>query len=83
MTQQQTDHALSTADMVPATEGPRPSERSDSAVTGDQQSTGGGVHAVPQASGTLEPNGRATLPPGNGSSGTAATPAVDPGSTPE
>ena len=31
--------------MVSATEGPRPSERSDSGVTGDQQSTGGGITA--------------------------------------
>jgi hypothetical protein len=82
MTQQQSDHALSTADMVSATEGPQPSERSDSAVTGDQQSTGGGMRALSQATGTQEPNGRATPPAGNGLAGQAPTPAVGPASTP-
>lgn len=82
MTQPQTDHALSTADMVSATEGPRPSERSGSAVTGYQQSTGGGMHAQPRATGTLEPDGRATPPFGDGLARSAPTPAVDMGLTP-
>ena len=82
MTQPQTDHALSTGDMVSATEGPRPSERSGSAVTGYQQSTGGGMHAQPRATGTLEPDGRATPPVGDGLARSAPTPAVDMGLTP-
>ena len=82
MTQPQTDHALSTANMVSATEGPRPSERSGSAVTGYQQSTGGGMHAQPRATGTLEPDGRATPPVGDGLARSAPTPAVDMGLTP-
>ena len=68
--------------MVSATEGPRPSERSGSAVTGYQQSTGGGMHAQPRATGTLEPDGRATPPVGDGLARSAPTPAVDMGLTP-
>jgi hypothetical protein len=62
MTQQETDHALSTADLVSATAGPRSSERSDEAVTGDQQRTDDGLHALPPATGSPEPNGRTTAP---------------------
>jgi len=82
MTQQHTDRALSTADMVSATEGPRPSERSDSAATGDQQNTTGVMHAPPQTNGALEPNGRTAPLAGAVLAEAAPLPAADAGSAP-
>src|SRR5690349_20421039 len=82
MTQQYTDRALSTADMVSATEGPRPSERGDAAAAGDQQHTAGVAPPLPQANGAPIPNGRATPPARDGLAAVATTPAADTGATP-
>jgi hypothetical protein len=82
MTQQQTDHALSTADLVAATAAPQPSERDGVAVAGDEQRTGNGLHALSQATAAPAPNGGATAPADAGLAGAASTPAENMGATP-
>jgi hypothetical protein len=59
MTQQQPDHARSTADTGSATERPRPHERSDAAVTGDQQVQGAELNPGGPAYDLQQPSGPA------------------------